>query len=106
MHSYIIQYPSMYPNDGSSQRQIIANNNLVKSVLIDDEGCEKNKKQDKKVFASKVVSLRLVSHPKEKITTDVQARISGATSGGCTSKVNNYEEGMEAKASCFIVSLS
>ena len=67
MHSYIIQYPSMYPNGGSSQRQIIANNNLVKSVLIDDEGCEKNKKQDKKVFVGKVVSLRLVSHPKEKI---------------------------------------
>ena len=38
----------MYPNGGSSQRQIIANNNLVKSVLIDDEGCEKNKKQDSK----------------------------------------------------------
>ena len=46
MHSYIIQYPSMYPNGGSSQKQIIANNNLVRSVLIDDEGCEKNKKQD------------------------------------------------------------
>ena len=106
MHSYIIQYPSMYPNGGSSQRQIIANNNLVKSVLIDDEGCEKNKKQDKKVFAGKVVSLRLVSHPKEKITTDVQARINGATCGGSTSKVSSYQAGMEAEAGCFIVILN
>ena len=36
----------MYPNGGPSQRQIIANNNPVKSVIINDEGGEKNKKQD------------------------------------------------------------
>jgi hypothetical protein len=29
MQSYIIQYPSTYSNGGSSQRPIIANNNLV-----------------------------------------------------------------------------
>jgi hypothetical protein len=36
---------------------------------------------------SRVVSLRLVSLSKEKDTTDVQVRISGAIGGGDTSKV-------------------
>jgi hypothetical protein len=37
---------------------------------------------------------------------DAQERNCGAIGEGCISKVSNYEEGMEAKASCFIVSLS
>ena len=44
MQLYIIQYPSMYPNGCSSQRLIVANNNLVRSVLTDDERGEKTKK--------------------------------------------------------------
>jgi len=57
------------------------------------------------VFAAEVVSLRLISHPKEKITTDAQERVSGATSGGA-SKVSDYKEGVAAEASCFIVSMN
>ena len=31
MQSYYIQYPPMYPNHASSQRPIVANNNLAKN---------------------------------------------------------------------------
>jgi hypothetical protein len=37
-----------------------------------------------------VVSLRLVSHPKEKATMNAQTRISGTTGWGCTDKVRDY----------------
>jgi hypothetical protein len=58
------------------------------------------------VFAAEVVSLRLISHPKEKIITDAQERVSGAISGGCASKVSDYKEGVAAEASCFIISMN
>ena len=44
MRSYYIQYPPMYPNHASSQRPIIASNNLVKNDLDCKEG-EKSMKQ-------------------------------------------------------------
>ena len=37
---------------------------------------------------------------------DAQEQISGATSGGCASKVSDYKEGVAAEASCFIVSMN
>ena len=43
MHPYFIQYSSIYPSYGASQRPIVASNNLVKSK----EG-EKYIKQDNK----------------------------------------------------------
>ena len=52
-----------------------------------------------------MVSLRFVSHSKEEVAKDAHGRVHGTTSGGCTSKVCNHEAGMEAQASCFIVSL-
>jgi hypothetical protein len=51
------------------------------------------------------VSLRFVSHSKEEVATDVQERVHGTASGGCTSKVGDHEAGMEAQSSCFVVSL-
>ena len=103
---YMQPYTISYPNYGALQQPIACNSNLVKgNACTNIKLCENSNKQDSKYTQSRWCPLGF-SHPKEKITTDVQARISGATSGGCTSKVNNYEEGMEAKASCFIVSLS
>ena len=52
-----------------------------------------------------MVSLRLVSHSKEEVAKDAQERVHGTASGGCTSKVGDHEAGMEAQASCFVVSL-
>ena len=52
-----------------------------------------------------MVSLRFVSHSKEEVAKDVQERVHGTASGGCTSKVGDNEAGMEAQASCFVVSL-
>ena len=52
-----------------------------------------------------MVSLRFVSHSKEEVAKDAQERVHGIASGGCTSKVDDHEAGMEAQASCFIVSL-
>ena len=59
-----------------------------------------------KISTAEVVSLRLVSHPKEKAATDAQKGVYGTASGGCTSEVGDHEAGMEAKASCFVVSLN
>jgi len=53
-----------------------------------------------------VEPLGLISHLKEEATTDVQARINGATGGGSTSKVSSYQAAMEAEAGCFIVILN
>ena len=58
------------------------------------------------LFAAEVEPLGLISHLKEEATTDVQARINGATGGGSTSKVSSYQAGMEAEAGCFIVILN
>ena len=52
-----------------------------------------------------MVSLRLVSHPKEKAATDAQKGVHGTASGGCTSKIGDHEADMEAQASYFVVSL-
>ena len=54
---------------------------------------------------AEVVSLRLISHPKEEIAKDAEKGVHGTTSGGCTSKVGDHEAGMEAQASCFIINL-
>jgi hypothetical protein len=58
------------------------------------------------VFTAEVVPLRHISHSKQEVTTDAQARINGATGGGSTSKVSNYQAGMEAEVGCFIVTLN
>ena len=42
-----------------------------------------------------MVSLRLVSHPKEKAAADAQERVYGTASGGCTSKVGDHKAGIE-----------
>ena len=52
-----------------------------------------------------MVSLRLISNPKEEAAKDAQERVHGTASGGCTSKIGDHEAGMEAQASCFVVSL-
>ena len=52
-----------------------------------------------------MVSLRFVSHSKEEVAKDAQERVHGTASRGCTSKVGDHEAGMEAQASCFVVSL-
>ena len=48
------------------------------------------------------MSLRLFSHLEEKTAMNAQEKVDGATGEGNTSKVSN---GMEAKASCFIIAL-
>lgn len=81
MQSYVIYYPSTYSNYGSSQRSILANNDMVKSMLVDDKEGGKNRKQDNKYIKSaEVVSLRLDSQSKEEVT-NAQVRISGAIGG-------------------------
>ena len=57
------------------------------------------------MFVAEVVSIRLISHPKEKAAKDAQEGVHEITSGGCTSKAGDHEVGLEAQASCFIVSL-
>jgi len=42
------------------------------------------------------VSLRLVSHPKEKAATDAQKGVHKTTCGDYTSEVGDHEAGMEA----------
>ena len=49
-----------------------------------------------KICTAEVVSLRLVSHPKEEAAKGAQERVHGTASGGCTSKVGDHEAGMEA----------
>ena len=44
---------------------------------------------------AEVVSLRLISHPKEEIAKDVEEGVHGTTSGSYTSKVGDREAGME-----------
>jgi hypothetical protein len=51
------------------------------------------------------MSLRLVSHLEEKTAMNAQEKVDGATGEGNTSKVNNYQACMEAKATCLVVSL-
>jgi len=45
---------------------------------------------------AEVVSLRLISHPKEEIAKDAEEGVHGTTSGGCTSKIGEREADMEA----------
>ena len=52
-----------------------------------------------------MVSLRLISHSKEKVATFAQARIDGAASGGRANKANSHEENLEAEANCFMINL-
>ena len=93
---YFIQYPSTCPSYGVSQRPIVASNYLVKEDVGCSKECEKSIKQDSKISTTKVVSFRLVSHPKEEAATDAQEGVHGTTSGDCTSKVGDHEAGMEA----------
>ena len=58
-----------------------------------------------KIFTAEVVSLGLISHPKEKAAKDAQERVHGTASRGYTNKVGDHEAGMEAQANCFIISL-
>ena len=58
-----------------------------------------------KIFTAEVVSLGLISHPKEKAATYAQARVDGAISGGQANQVSNHEENLEAEADCFIIKL-
>jgi len=51
MQSYFIEYPSIYPSCGSSQRPIIASNNLVKRDLGCSKEGEKNLKQNSKYLS-------------------------------------------------------
>jgi len=46
MQSYFIQYPPIYPNCGTSQRPIVASNNLVKKDLYCSKEGKKSMKQD------------------------------------------------------------
>jgi len=46
MQSYFIQYPPIYPNCGTSQRLIVASNNLVKKDLYCSKEGKKSMKQD------------------------------------------------------------
>jgi len=46
MQSYFIQYPPIYPNCGTSQRPIVASNNLVRKDLYCSKEGEKSMKQD------------------------------------------------------------
>ena len=46
--SYFIQYPPIYPNCGTSQRSIVASNNLVRKDLYCSKEGEKSMKQDSK----------------------------------------------------------
>ena len=48
MHPYFIQYSSIYPSYGASQRPIVANNNLVESKPNCSKEGEKDIKQDNK----------------------------------------------------------
>ena len=48
MHPYFIQYSSTYPSYGSSQRPIVASDNLVKSKPDCSKEGEKDMKQDNK----------------------------------------------------------
>ena len=48
MHPYFIQYSSIYPSYGVSQRPIVASNNLVKSKPNCSKEGEKYIKQDNK----------------------------------------------------------
>jgi hypothetical protein len=50
MQLYIIQYPSIYSNSGSLQRLIVANNDLVRSALIDDKEGVKTRSKTLNVF--------------------------------------------------------
>ena len=76
MQPYIIQYPSTYPNCDSSQRPVIANNNLVKTELVDSKAGEKSEAKFK-IFTVELGSLRLISYSKKKVATIAQARIIG-----------------------------
>ena len=49
-----------------------------------------------KVLTAEVVSLRLVSYPKDKAAIDAQEGVHRTTSGGYTSKVGDHKAGMEA----------
>ena len=75
-----------------------------KGTLIAARSVEEHKTRFK-ISTAEVVSLRFVSHSKEEVANDVQERVHGTASGGCTSKVGDHEAGMVAQASCFVVSL-
>ena len=61
-------------------------------------------KRDSKFL--QVVSLRLVSYPKEKAATDAQEGVDGTASGGRAEDVSDNKEGVAAQTSCFNVDLS
>ena len=53
MQSYYIQYPPIYPSHTSSQRSIVASNNLVKRDIDCSKVDEKSTKQDLKYLQPK-----------------------------------------------------
>jgi len=91
MQLYIIQYPSMYPNGCSSQRLIVANNNLVRSVLTDDERGEKTKKLNSKCLQPRWCPSDLSRTQKRRLQVMCK-KISGEPSGGCTVRLANTNE--------------
>jgi len=48
MQPYFIQYPLIYLNYGTTQRPIVASNNLVRKDFVCSKEGEKNMKQDSK----------------------------------------------------------
>jgi len=53
MQSYYIQYPPIYPSHTSSQRLIVASNNLVKRDIDCSMADEKSEKQDSRYLQPK-----------------------------------------------------
>jgi hypothetical protein len=49
-----------------------------------------------------MVCLKLISHSKEKVTTDAQEKIRGAASGGFANEVSDHEESVATEAGYFI----
>jgi len=94
MQSYFIQYPPIYPNCGTSQRLIVASNNLVKKDLYCSKEGKKSMKQDSRYLQPRWCPSSLSHTQKKKVATDAQG-VHGTVRGGCTSKVGDHEAGME-----------
>jgi len=96
MQPYFIQYPSTYPNYGTSQRPIVTSNNLVESNLGCSKEDEKNMKQDLKFLQPRWCPSGLSHTQKKKAATDSLEGVNGTISGGCDNEVSNHKESMAA----------
>ena len=65
MQSYYIQYPPIYPSHTTSQKPIVASNNMVKEDIDCSKADEKSGKQDSKYLQPKWCPLGL-SHTKKR----------------------------------------